>query len=85
MWALAALGALSLSLEPRNHHAFLVCPPLALWVAPALALRPWAARYAGLVRAFLRPAHPARPAPPARPARVARRPQGPRKQGDLRP
>jgi hypothetical protein len=79
MWALAALGALALSLEPRNHHAFLVCPPLALWVAPALALRPWAARYADLAKALVRPARPARP------ARVARRPQGSQKPGDLQP
>lgn len=46
MWAMVALGALALSLEPRNHHAFVVCPPLALWVAPALALRPWVAQRA---------------------------------------
>ena len=46
MWGLVALGALALSLEPRNHHAFVVCPPLALWVAPALALRPWVAQKA---------------------------------------
>ena len=29
-WGLVALGALALSLEPRNHHAFVVLPPLAL-------------------------------------------------------
>ena len=45
-WALVALGALALSLEPRNHHAFVVVPPLALWVAPALALWPWVASLA---------------------------------------
>lgn len=41
-WALVALAALALSLEPRNHHTFVIVPPLALWAAPALALRPWA-------------------------------------------
>lgn len=54
-WALVALGALSLSLEPRNHHAFVVCPPLALWVAPMLALRPWVAQKAALAGSFSRP------------------------------
>ena len=43
-WALIALAAVALSLEPRNHHAFAVLPPLALWLAPALALRPWVRR-----------------------------------------
>jgi hypothetical protein len=48
-WALIGLATLALSLEPRNHHTFLVVPPLALWVAPLLALRPWA--WAGARRA----------------------------------
>lgn len=41
-WLLIAVSAVSLSLEPRNHHTFVVLPPLALWLAPVLALRPWA-------------------------------------------
>ena len=40
-WALVGLAAAALSLEPRNHHTFVILPPLAVWVAPALALRPW--------------------------------------------
>ena len=39
-WCLVALGAIALSLEPRNHHTFVVCPPLALWVAPLVAVLP---------------------------------------------
>lgn len=37
-WALLGLGAVALSLEPRNHHSFIFFPPLALWLAPAASL-----------------------------------------------
>lgn len=41
-WALLAFGALALNFELRNHHVFLVLPPLALWLAPVASLLPWA-------------------------------------------
>ena len=46
MWALLGLGALALSLEPRNHHVFIFFPPIGLWLAPFAALAPqvWAVR-----------------------------------------
>ena len=39
-WCLVALGAVALSLEPRNHHTFVFLPPLALWTAPLVAVLP---------------------------------------------
>lgn len=41
-WALLAFGALVLNFELRNHHVFLVLPPLTLWLAPVASLLPWA-------------------------------------------
>jgi hypothetical protein len=45
-WALLAFGALVLNFELRNHHVFLVLPPLTLWLAPVASLLPWARRAA---------------------------------------